>query len=142
MSAQSTSLLGYGLYFIDVLACLLFCITLALVGARFGREQTVALELPRLERTDGGGSDLSGPTIALRGEGEALEIFLDDERVTMDDLAARLEGEPVPSVVVRSEASSLTRVIGIAHDAGVRDIQLAYETSRGGRTARSGKERP
>ncbi len=135
MSAQSTSLLGYGLYFIDVLACLLFCITLALVGARFGREQTVALELPRMERTDGGGSDLSGPSIALRGEGEALEIFLDGERVTLDELAARLEGAPVPSVVVRSEASSLTRVIGVAHAAGVHDIQLAYET------ARSGKER-
>jgi hypothetical protein len=135
VSAQSTSLLGYGLYFIDVLACLLFCITLALVGARFGREQTVALELPRMERTDGGGSDLSGPSIALRGEGEALEIFLDGDRVTLDELAARLEGAPVPSVVVRSEASSLTRVIGIAHAAGVHDIQLAYET------ARSGKER-
>jgi hypothetical protein len=142
VSAQSTSLLGYGLYFIDVLACLLFCITLALVGARFGREQTVALELPRMERTGGGGSDLSGPTIALRGEGEALEIFLDDERVTIDELAARLEGAPVPSVVVRSETSSLTRVIGIAHAAGVHDIQLAYETARGGRAARSGKERP
>jgi hypothetical protein len=135
VSAQSTSLLGYGLYFIDVLACLLFCITLALVGARFGREQTVALELPRMEQTDGGGSDLSGPSIALRGEGEALEIFLDGERVTLDELATRLEGAPVPSVVVRSEASSLTRVIGIAHAAGVYDIQLAYET------ARSGKER-
>jgi biopolymer transport protein ExbD len=142
VSAQSTSLLGYGLYFIDVLACLLFCITLALVGARFGREQTVALELPRMERTDGGGSDLSGLTIALRGEGEALEIFLDDERVTIDELAARLTGAPVPSVVVRSETSSLTRVIGIAHAAGVHDIQLAYETARGGRTARSAKERP
>jgi hypothetical protein len=136
VSAQSTSLLGYGLYFIDVLACLLFCITLALVGARFGREQTVALELPHMEQTDGGGSDLSGPSIALRGEGEALEIFLDSERVTLDELAARLEEAPVPSVVVRSEASSLTRVIGIAHAAGVHDIRLAYETARGGKERR------
>ena len=136
MSAQSTSLLGYGLYFIDVLACLLFCITLALVGARFGREQTVALELPHMERTDGGGSDLSGPSIALRGEGEALEIFFDGERVTFDELSAQLEGAPVPAVVVRSEASSLTRVIGIAHAAGVHDIQLAYETARGGKERR------
>jgi hypothetical protein len=141
VSAQSTSLLGYGLYFIDVLACLLFCITLALATARFGREQTVALELPRLPRTAGGGSDLSGPTIALRGEGESLEIFLDGERVGEGELAQRLEGGRVPSVVVRSEASSLTRVIGIAHAAGVRDIQLAYETARGKSGARSGKER-
>jgi len=139
VSAQSTSLLGYGLYFIDVLACLLFCITLALVGARFGREQTVPLELPRMQQT-GGGSDLSGPTIALRGEGEALEIFLDGERLGIDELAARLAEAHVPSVVVRSEASSLTRVIGIAHTAGVRDIQLAYQTGRGGSSARSRKE--
>ena len=66
MSAQSSSLLGYGLYFIDVLACLLFCITLALVGARFGREQTVAVELPELERAEGPGAELSGSTITLR----------------------------------------------------------------------------
>ena len=135
MSAQSSSLLGYGLYFIDVLACLLFCVTLALVGARFGREQTVAVDLPELERTAGAGADLVGATITLRAEGVALEIFLDEERVGFDELADRLGRAPLPSVVVRSEASSLTRVIGIAHAAGVHDIQLAYET------ARSGKER-
>jgi hypothetical protein len=140
VSAQSTSLLGYGLYFIDVLACLLFCITLALVGARFGREQTLELELPRMQQSGGSGSDLSGPTIAVRGEGEALEIFLDGERVGIDKLAERLSRAHVASVVVRSEASSLTRVIGIAHTAGVRDIQLAYQTARGGSSARSRKE--
>jgi hypothetical protein len=140
VSAQSTSLLGYGLYFIDVLACLLFCITLALVGARFGREQTLELELPRMQQSGGSGSDLSGPTIAVRGEGEALEIFLDGERVGIDELAERLSRAHVASVVVRSEASSLTRVIGIAHTAGVRDIQLAYQTARGGSSARSRKE--
>ncbi len=43
MSARPTSLLGYGLYFIDVLACLLFAITLTLAGARFGHERTVAV---------------------------------------------------------------------------------------------------
>jgi hypothetical protein len=140
VSAQSTSLLGYGLYFIDVLACLLFCITLALVGARFGREQTLELELPRMQQSDGSGSDLSGPTIAMRGEGEALEIFLDGERVGIDELAERLSRAHVASVVVRSEASSLTRVIGIAHTAGVRDIQLAYQTARGGSGVHSRKE--
>ena len=36
--------LGAGLYFIDVLACLLFCLVLVLVGARFGREQSVEIE--------------------------------------------------------------------------------------------------
>jgi len=131
VSAQSSSLLGYGLYFIDVLACLLFCITLALVGARFGREETVAVELPELARASGAGSDLKGTTITLRAEGDALEIFLDDERVGLDELAERLASERRPSVVVRSEESSLTRVIGIAHAAGVHDIQLAYEVAAG-----------
>jgi biopolymer transport protein ExbD len=135
VSAQSSSLLGYGLYFIDVLACLLFCITLALVGARFGREQTVAVELPELARSEGTGSDLSGATITLRAEGDALEIFLDDERVGFDELAERLTSEQRPSVVVRSEESSLTRVIGIAHAAGVHDIQLAYEVAGDGEGA-------
>ena len=130
MSAQSSSLLGYGLYFIDVLACLLFCVTLALVGARFGQEHTVELALPELERTLGTGSDLTGTTIALRTDGDALELTLDGERVSWDELASRLEGAPVPSVVVRAEASSLTRVIAIAHSAGVHDIQLAYSIAR------------
>ena len=127
MSAQSTSLLGYGLYFIDVLACLLFSITLALVGARFGHEQTVPVELPELASAGGAGDALDGATITLRAEGDALELFFNDQRVGFDELAERLGRDLVPSVVVRSEESSLTRVIGIAHAAGVRDIQLAYE---------------
>jgi biopolymer transport protein ExbD len=141
MSAQSSSLLGYGLYFIDVLACLLFCVTLALVGARFGREQTVAVDLPELERTAGTGADLVGATITLRAEGDALEIFLDEERVGFDELADRLGRALLPSVVVRSEASSLTRVIGIAHAAGVRDIQLAYAAAGESTAPPGGKER-
>jgi hypothetical protein len=126
VSAQSSSLLGYGLYFIDVLACLLFCVTLALVGARFGQEHTVELALPELEASAGTGSDLTGTTIALRTEGDEFELTLDGEVVSWEELALRLEEAPVPSVVVRAEASSLTRVIGIAHAAGVHDIQLAY----------------
>jgi hypothetical protein len=126
VSAQSSSLLGYGLYFIDVLACLLFCVTLALVGARFGHEHTVELALPELERSAGTGSDLTGTTIALRTDGDALELTLDGEVVSWDELTLRLEQAPVPSVVVRTEASALTRAIAIAHTAGVHDIQLAY----------------
>ena len=136
MSAQSSSLLGYGLYFIDVLACLLFCITLALVGARFGHEQTVPVELPRMERVAGSGTDLSGSTLTLRAEGDDLEMFLDDERVDFEQLSERLRSAPMPSIVVRSEESSLTRVIGIAHAAGVHDIQLAYEALPGAGSAK------
>ena len=130
MSAQSSSLLGYGLYFIDVLACLLFCVTLALVGARFGQEHTVELALPELERSAGTGSDLTGTTIALRTEGDEFELTLDGEVVSWEELVLRLEAAPVPSVVVRAEASSLTRVIAIAHSAGVHDIQLAYAVTQ------------
>ena len=98
MSAQSSSLLGYGLYFIDVLACLLFCVTLALVGARFGQEHTVELALPELERSAGTGSDLSGTTIALRTVDDEFELTLDGEVVSWEELALRLEAAPVPSV--------------------------------------------
>ena len=43
--------LGSGLYFIDVLACLLFCLALALVGARFGNEHSVEIEVAPDGRT-------------------------------------------------------------------------------------------
>jgi len=123
---STPSPVGFGLYFIDVLACLLFCLTMALVGARFGREQTVAVDLPRIEGSDRSGADLVSRTISLRSEGEQLEVFLGEARVSLEELEARLRSEPPPSVVVRAEESSLARVIAIAHGAGVHDIQLAY----------------
>jgi biopolymer transport protein ExbD len=127
--SASASPLGRGLYFIDVLACLLFCLTLALVGARFSREVTVPVELPTLpERAqDVAGADLSGSTIVLRRAGQEVEVFYDGEPLSLEELAARLAAAPPPSVVVRSETSPLARVIGAAHAAGVHDIRLAYE---------------
>ncbi len=129
MSAQSSSLLGYGLYFIDVLACLLFCVTLALVGARFGREQSVPLDLPRVERPAGEGAELSALRISIRSHGGVPEIFVEDQPVSLDELEARLASAPPPSIVVRSEESALARVIALAHAAGVHDIELAYEAA-------------
>lgn len=128
MSA-SASPLGRGLYFIDVLACLLFCLTLALVGARFSREVTVPVELPALREPhpEVAGPDLSGATIVLRGAGESLEVFYDGEPVSFGELSSRLAAAPPPTVLVRSESSPLARVIGAAHAAGVHDIRLAYE---------------
>ena len=128
---QSSSLLGYGLYFIDVLACLLFCVTLALVTARFGRETSVDLELPELAASGAVGGDLAGPSISLRTRDGALELFLEDEPVSLEELEARLRSAPPASVVVRSEDSALAEVIGIAHAAGVHDIELAYGVERG-----------
>ncbi len=121
---------GFGLYFIDILACLLFCLTLALVGARFGREQIVAVDLPRMEASDRSGPELSSRTISLRSESDELEVFLGEARVSLEELEARLRSELPPSVVIRAEGSSLARVIAIAHGAGVHDIQLAYATER------------
>ena len=134
MSAQSTSLLGYGLYFIDVLACLLFCLTLALVGARFSREVTVPVELPTLpdDASEAAGVDLSGSTIVLRRSGGDVEVLYEGEVLSFEELSARLANAPPPSVVVRSETSPLARVIGAAHAAGVHDIRLAYEEAEAG----------
>ena len=129
MSAPSP--LGLGLYFIDVLACLLFCLTLALVGARFGREVSVPLDLPQLPRSAAAGSDISGAAIVVRSTDSGLEFFYEDERLSFQELEARLAAAPPPSVIVRSETSAVARVIGAAHAAGVRDIRLAYELARG-----------
>ena len=136
MSARSTSLLGYGLYFIDVLACLLFCLTLALVGARFGRERSVELDLPHIEQSSESGADLPGIAVSVRSGEAGLEIFYEDERVSLSELETRLRRAPPPSIVVRSEESTLARVIAIAHGAGVHDIELAYEAASGGEEVR------
>lgn len=130
MSERSASPMALGLYFIDVLACLLFCLTLALVGARFGREVTVPLELPRLPETPRVGTDLSGATIALRDGPAGPELFFEGEPVSVEELGERLAAAPPPAVVLRAETSLLTRVIGLVHAAGVHDIQLAYEQDR------------
>ncbi len=119
--------LGAGLYFIDVLACLLFCLVLALVGARFGHEHSVELDLPELASAHEGGASLTERQIALRERDGRVEVWLDGEPLSLEELALRLEAETPPAVVVRSETSLLSRVVGIAHAAGVRQIELTYD---------------
>ena len=141
MSA-TRSPLGSGLYFLDVLACLLFAIVLALVGARFGSEQTVDLELPELAaRDEGPDAALAEREIAIRESEGRLELWLDGESLSLEELRTRLVAAPPPSIVVRSEASALSRVVGVAHEAGVAQIELAYETkaSRGIRSGRTSR---
>jgi len=132
VSARATPL-GSGLYFIDVLACLLFCLTLALASARFGSETSVDVDLPELDAAAGAGSALAQQEIALRGAGPDLEVFLDGEALGLAELEARLRAAPPAAVVVRSEESVLARVVAAAHDAGVREIEIAYEAKRTGR---------
>jgi biopolymer transport protein ExbD len=123
--------LGAWVYFIDVLACLLFCLVLALVGARFGREHSVALDLPELASSSQGGPSLTEREISLREGPEGAQVWLDGEPLALEELERRLRAELPPAVVVRSEATLLSRVVGIAHAAGVREIELAYESGPG-----------
>ena len=133
---SAPSMLGSAIYFIDVLACLLFCLALALVGARFGREQSVTIDLPSLEAAQASGADLSGPSIQVRSRDGRTEIRLGDEEVGFDELGERLRAAPPPAVVVRAEDSDLARVIAIAHAAGIHDIELAYEVATPGAEVR------
>ncbi len=131
MKGGSTSLLGYGVYFIDVLACTLFCLALALVGARFGREQTVDVDLPQMAESRRAGADLAGRTISVRQAGGRLQVFLDGEPVSVVELEARLRASAPPSVVLRMERSPLSDVAAAAHAAGVHEIRLAYDAAGG-----------
>jgi biopolymer transport protein ExbD len=126
--SESASPLGSSLYFIDVLACMLFAITLALAGARFEREADVPVDLPRMERAEGRAPALQAPAVTLRGGADgSVQVYLEGELLELEELGDRLRAAPPPAVVVRSESSTLARVVAIAHEAGVRDIQIAYE---------------
>jgi biopolymer transport protein ExbD len=118
---------GFGLYFIDVLACLLFCITLTLVGARFSRETTVPVDLPELA-----GAGLAGApealSVTIQGEGDAARYYLEERPLSLDALGDALRAEPPAALRIRAEETALARVIGLAHASGIHDIELAYET--------------
>ena len=137
---STPAMLGSGLYFIDVLACLLFCVVLALVGARFGSEQSVTIDLPGLEPTRESGADLAGPSLQVRTRDGRTEVVLGEETLGLDELGERLRAAPPPALVVRAEDSDLARVIAIAHAAGVHDIELAYEVRTGGAAEPAGGE--
>jgi hypothetical protein len=130
VSGAANAGLGRGLYFVDVLACLLFCLTLALVGARFDRERTVAIELPELQEGGATGADLVASTVSLRGVGDELEVFLDGEPTSLAELRTRWAELPPPALVLRAEDSALGRVVALAHEIGVEEIELAYDLKR------------
>lgn len=129
MSAGRTPL-GVGFYFIDVLGCVLFCLVMTLAAARFGREHSVPLDLPELALPpSAAGPSLTAREISLRERDGAVAVWLDGEPVSLEELALRLREETPPAVVVRSESSPLSRVVGIAHAAGVRQIELTYRAA-------------
>ena len=119
--------LGSGLYFIDVLACLLFCLALALVGARFGRERSVEIEVPEGAPLPATGAQLEGWRVRVEGQGVDTRGLLDDDPIALPELLRRLRERPPPSLVLSSDASALAQVIAGAHAAGVHAVELAYE---------------
>jgi len=126
--SRGASPVGYGLYFIDVLACLLFCLVLTLVGARFSHETTVPVTLPELASGGAGVGDATAVDVTLRAVGGRTRYWLEDEPLDLAELAARLRDRPPPVLRIRAEETALARVIGLAHASGVHDIELAYET--------------
>ena len=129
--SERSSPLGSGLYFIDVFACLLFCLALALVGARFGTERSVEIEVPSGAAADEGGPALTGWQIRVEGQGAGTRVFVDGEEVSLEVIEERLRDTPPPSIVLYSDASALARLIARAHAAGVHDVELAYEVVEG-----------
>jgi len=119
---------GFGLYFIDVLACLLFCITLILVGARFSRETTVPVNLPELASAAGLGGGPEAVSVTIRSEGGATRYYLEDRALSFEALGDTLRADPPAALRIRAEETALARVIGLAHESGIHDIELAYET--------------
>jgi len=127
-----SSPVGYGLYFIDVLACLLFCLTLTLVGARFSSETTVPVDLPELSGAAGGAAEKETVAVTIREEAGATHFYLEDRALSLEALGEALRREAPAAIQIRSEETALARVIGLAHASGVRDIELAYETRPAG----------
>ena len=122
--------LGFGLYFMDVLACMLFSIVLALTSASFDREALLPVVLPTLERSSDAplvAPELGAQWITLREEAGGVQLYLGDEAIELATLTERLEAAPPPSVILRTEESLLARLIALAHGAGVGDVQVAYE---------------
>ncbi len=129
MSA-SLNLPRSGLYFIDVIACLLFSLTLALVGARFSREHSIEIELPQAPASDTEAGSALGAEVVTIGDGPSgLVLYLGEEALDFSALEARFRADPPVAVLIRAEPTALSRVITIAHAAGVPDIQLGYESS-------------
>ena len=94
--SRSGSPVGYALYFIDVLACLLFCIVLTLVGARFSRETTVAVDLPELDGSAGVAGRPDALSVTVLEEDGRARFFLEDRPVSFVELGAALRRSARP----------------------------------------------
>jgi len=134
VSARSP--VGFGLYFIDVLASLLFAITLALSSARFSHETTVPVKLPELAGQAGRDPAPETVSVTIRREHGRARYYLEDHALSFEALAARLRAAPPAALRIRAEETALGRVVGLAHESGIHDIELAYE--KRGRASEAG----
>ena len=138
---------GVTLYFIDIFACTLFCLSLALVGARFSREHAIEIELPtaaesrsvNARRAMGAVTPIA---VTLRASQGRTEMFWEDEPITQAGLRERLAAAQPEELLFRLEASEFTQAVALAQDAGVRDIQIAYETPRANTHERGEEQAP
>lgn len=126
--SERGSPVGYALYFIDVLACLLFSIVLTLVGARFTSETTVPVDLPDLAQATGAAESPEALAVTVVEEDGRARLFLGEQPVSFAELSEAFRREAPPTVRIRAEETPLARVIGLAHESGIHDIELAYET--------------
>jgi len=126
VSARSP--VGFGLYFIDVLASLLFAITLALASARFSHETTVPVNLPELAGEAGLEAAPESVSVTIRREDGRPRYYLDDRPLSFEALGERLRAASPAALRIRAQETALGRVIGLAHESGIHDIELAYET--------------
>jgi len=127
MSAHSPS--SYGIYFVDILACVLFTVTLSLVSAHFGRETQVPIALPELAQAGPAPAGVPPVPITVREEDGVTHLYWQGDAVSVEELRQRLAREHPPAVEVRMEASPLTRVLAAVHTAGVEDVRVAYRSS-------------
>ena len=95
-------------------------------------DAAIVKSLPRLESEAAPGTDLASAEVVLRAVPGGVEAFYEGEPLGLDALAAQLAAAPPLALVVRSEETPMTRVIGAAHAAGVHDIRLAYDAVKEG----------
>ena len=127
MRARGTS--AFGIYFIDIFACVLFALTLTLVSARFGRETHVPIDLPETSSQGAAPAEVTPVAITLRDEEGQTRVYWNDETISDDELIARLDRTHPPAIEIRMDASPLTHVLAAVQEAGIEDVRVAYRAT-------------
>ena len=127
---------GVGLYFIDIFACTLFCLSTrprrcALLARALDRDRAAPRPKPKRGRATPRRATAGHEPIAVTlrtSEQRHRDLLGRGGRDARTASAIRASPRPSPrSSLFRLEASEFTRAVGLAHEAGVRNIQIAYE---------------